>query len=200
LTLGRHEALFVRGRWETLRLAVVAVGWSWRQPDPGPPPGDHQPPGHLAVLRRDGALPGQCQLRLAVNADPGQERAGRGGHRVAGEHARPFASRRGRRQPALPRRDAGVSRSFGYRRGGRAGLGVDGVSDPQVLLGQPAVGQVMVDPGGLDAGVPGRAWMASSAMPASRSRVKQVWRECGRSRGPARRGPGRRRRSHPARR
>jgi len=50
------------------------------------PTGDHQPAGHPAVLQRRRALLGRRQLVPAVHAYPGQERAGRGRHRVRGEH------------------------------------------------------------------------------------------------------------------
>jgi len=54
----------------------------------GPEPsGDHQPPHDAAFGQRGGALLGRRQLLPAGDADPGQERARRGGHRMFGEHA-----------------------------------------------------------------------------------------------------------------
>jgi hypothetical protein len=49
--------------------------------------GDHQPTHDPTLGQRGGALLGQRQLLPAVDADPIQERARRGGHRVFGEHA-----------------------------------------------------------------------------------------------------------------
>jgi len=54
--------------------------------------------------------------------------------------------------------------------------GIDQFGSAPVLGGQPFVGQVQVDPGGLDAQMPALACTASSIIPASRRRVRYVWR------------------------
>ena len=67
---------------------------------------------------------------------------------------------RGHRAQAAPRWAAAVAgsrRTPGWLAGRMAGedLGVDDLGGLAVLGGQPVIGQVQVDPGGLDRGVPG---------------------------------------------
>jgi hypothetical protein len=90
------EAKAGGGGAEPLVEGLVVTGGNLAQVRPaqhqvvgrGPKPaGDHQPAGNAAVGQRRSALLGQRQLWPAVDADAGEEGAGRGGHRVAGEHA-----------------------------------------------------------------------------------------------------------------